>query len=81
MSFYYVYSLQSESDSARFHVGLTEDLKARLAKHNSGGIPHTVKSCLVRTKTAIAFTEEPQAHDFESDLKTASGRAFARKRR
>ena len=79
MSFHYVYILQSESYPERFYVG-TEDLKARLLKHNAGEVPHTSKLRPWRIKTAIAFTNEPQARNFERYLKTASGRAFAKKR-
>lgn len=80
MSFHYVHILQSESDSEQFYVGYTQDLKARLNKHNLGGVPHTAKTRPWRIKTAIAFTDEIQAHAFERYLKTASGRAFAKKR-
>jgi len=80
MNFHYVYILQSESDSERFYVGYTQNLKARLNKHNSGGVPHTANNRPWHIKTAIAFTDEIQAHAFEQYLKTASGRAFAKKR-
>lgn len=40
---HYVYLLQSESHPAERYVGLTSDLKARLAKHNEGGVLHTSK--------------------------------------
>ncbi len=80
MSFFYVYILQSESDPESYYVGITEDLKARLSKHNAGEVSHTSKLLPWRIKTAIAFTNEPQACNFERYLKTASGRAFAKKR-
>ena len=80
MSFLYVYILKSETDPASYYVGITEDLKARLLKHNSAGVPPTAKNRPWQIKTAIAFTDEPQVHAFERDLKTASGRAFAKKR-
>ncbi|HRI12739.1 MAG TPA: GIY-YIG nuclease family protein [Verrucomicrobiota bacterium] len=41
--FHYVYILRSESEPTRHYVGRTEDLKARLQKHNEGGVPHTAK--------------------------------------
>ena len=59
---------------------LTEDLKARLAKHNEGGVPHTAKFRPWRIKTAIAFTDAEKARIFEKYLKSPSGRAFAKKR-
>jgi len=80
MTFFYVYILRSECDFKSFYVGITEDLKARLIKHNSGGVSHTAKNRPWRIKTAVAFTDENQAHAFERYLKTASGRAFAKKR-
>jgi predicted GIY-YIG superfamily endonuclease len=80
MQFSYVYILQSECDAARFYVGLTDDLHARLPKHNAGGVPHTAKFRPWRIKTAIAFADRERAAEFERYLKTASGRAFAKKR-
>jgi predicted GIY-YIG superfamily endonuclease len=80
MGFYYVYILQSELKAEHFYVGLTEDLRARLKVHNAGEIPHTAKFCPSRIKTAIAFTGRERASQFERYLKTASGRAFAKKR-
>jgi putative endonuclease len=80
MKFFYVYILQSESEAGHFYVGLTEDLHARLKKHNAGEVPHTAKLCPWRIKTAIAFTNRERASKFERYLKTASGRAFAKKR-
>ena len=38
----YVYILES-LDSEHFYVGVTDDLRARLAKHNAGEVPHTSK--------------------------------------
>lgn len=75
----YVYILQS-LDSKHFYVGITDDLKARLELHNSGQVPHTSKYKPWRVKTYTAFSEENQAVEFEKYLKTASGRAFAKKR-
>jgi putative endonuclease len=52
----------------------------RLAKHNSGDVPHTAKYRPWRLKTYVAFLDEGQAFAFERYLKTASRRAFAKKR-
>ena len=57
----YVYILQSMSDREHFYSGITEDLKARLSKHNSGSVPHTAKYRPWRIKTHIAFSEEDRA--------------------
>jgi predicted GIY-YIG superfamily endonuclease len=80
MQFFYVYILQSESNPETFYTGSTEDLHARLAKHNEGGVPHTRKFGPWKIKTAIAFSDRPRAVDFERYLKSGSGRAFAKKR-
>ena len=75
----YVYILES-LDSQHFYVGITDDLRARLAKHNAGEVPHTSKCGPWQLKTYVAFSNEQQAIAFEKYLKTASGRAFAKKR-
>ncbi len=76
----YVYILQSESDTERFYTGITNDLKARLAAHNGGHVPHTSKYQPWKIKTYIAFADTDQAVEFEKYLKSGSGRAFAKKR-
>lgn len=80
MRFSYVYILQSELDTNRFYVGLTDNLKLRLQKHNNGGVPHTAKFRPWKIKTAVAFADRERAAEFERYLKSASGRAFAKKR-
>ncbi|AJA59600.1 MULTISPECIES: GIY-YIG nuclease family protein [Bradyrhizobium] len=75
----YVYILES-LDSLHFYVGITDDLRARLTKHNAGEVPHTSKFGPWRLKTYIAFSNEKQAVAFEKYLKSASGRAFAKRR-
>jgi predicted GIY-YIG superfamily endonuclease len=80
MQFFYVYILQSEKAPATFYVGFTEDLRGRLPAHNSGSVPHTAKSRPWKIKTAVAFTDRERALEFERYLKSASGRAFAKKR-
>jgi putative endonuclease len=78
--FHYVYTLESEKLPGRFYVGLTDDLKDRLRRHNAGDVPHTAKFCPWRIKSAVAFRERERAAEFEQYLKSASGRAFAKKR-
>jgi len=80
MGFYYVYILRSEMHSEHFYSGFTEDLDARLKAHNAGQVPHTAKYRPWKIKTAIAFADRQKALDFETYLKTPSGRAFAKKR-
>ena len=80
MEFSYVYILQSQPDPQHFYVGLTDDLRDRLRRHNAGEVAHTSKFRPWRIKTAVAFTDRQRAGEFERYLKTASGRAFAKKR-
>ena len=78
--FRYVCIVESKICPGHFYVGRTEDLRARLAKHNAGAVPHSAKLKPWRIKTAIAFTDRAQAAAFEAYLQTGSGRAFAKKR-
>ena len=75
----YVYILQS-LHLDRYYVGVTADLRARLTKHNAGEVSHTSKYAPWAIKTYVAFSDEKQAFAFEKYLKSASGRAFAKKR-
>ena len=75
----YVYILESR-DSEHFYIGITDDLRARLAKHNAREVSHTSKYGPWRLKTYIAFSDKKQAIAFEKYLKSHSGRAFAKKR-
>ena len=75
----YVYILQSLTDEYRHYVGVTDDLRGRLGRHNAGDVSHTSKYLPWRIKTYVAFSDEAQAFAFERYLKSASGRAFAKK--
>ncbi|HWG04221.1 MAG TPA: GIY-YIG nuclease family protein [Beijerinckiaceae bacterium] len=76
----YVYILRSLEFSDRFYVGVTRDLRARLAKHNAGEVPHMSKFMPWMIKTYVSFSDDKQAFTFEKYLKSPSGRAFAKKR-
>ncbi|HKA74536.1 MAG TPA: GIY-YIG nuclease family protein [Xanthobacteraceae bacterium] len=76
----YVYILRSITCPERYYVGITRDLRSRLRSHNAGEVPHTSKYGPWEIKTYIAFADERQAFAFEKYLKSASGRAFAKKR-
>ena len=80
MKFHYVYILTSVKDPTRFYAGLTENVKQRLAEHNSGKSIHTRDFRPWHIKTCIAFTDHKSATQFERYLKTSSGRSFAKKR-
>ena len=74
-----VYVLRSDRDPARHYVGLTADVRSRLADHNSGESAHTAKYRPWRLAVSIEFETQAQAADFERYLKSGSGRAFAKR--
>ena len=76
ISFHYVYILRSQAHPGQTYVGLTDDLKARLAVHNAGGSPHTSRFRPWAVETAIAFISREKAAAFEAYLKTGSGHEF-----
>jgi putative endonuclease len=80
LSVKYVYILQSLQEPGHFYTGITDDLDARLSKHNAGEVSHTPKYSPWIIKTYVAFTDEERAFAFEKYLKSASGRTFAKKR-
>jgi len=50
----YVYILES-LNGEHFYIGITDDVPARLSKHNAGEVPHTSKYRPWRVRTYIAF--------------------------
>ena len=76
----YVYILRSTTHPNETYVGLTDDLRARLAAHNEGRARHTAKFKPWTLVTYLGFSDQAKAVAFERYLKTASGRAFASKR-
>jgi predicted GIY-YIG superfamily endonuclease len=75
----YVYILQSVCGD-HYYIGVTSDLRDRVARHNAGEIPHTAKYRPWMLKTYVAFSDEARAFAFEKYLKSGSGRAFAKRR-
>ena len=65
-NFYYVYILIDVATETHHYVGSTQDLQARLAKHNAGEVPHTSKFRPWRIQTAIAFDSKEKAIAFEA---------------
>jgi predicted GIY-YIG superfamily endonuclease len=76
----YVYLLESETFDEQRYVGVTSDLKRRLADHNAGKSSHTSKFAPWRLVTYLAFSDDQKTETFERYLKSGSGHAFARKR-
>lgn len=79
LPFRYVYILESQRDPQSHYVGMTDNLAARLKKHNAGAVFHTAKLKPWRIKTALAFSDPDRASLFERYLKSSSGRAFSQK--
>ena len=77
--FYYVYLLIDVATETHRYTGVTEDLQARLAKHNAGEVPHTSKFKPWKVESYFAFETKEKAAAFEAYLKTGSGHAFAKR--
>jgi putative endonuclease len=77
---FYAYILRSQRDANVFYNGFTSDLRKRLEAHNAGANVSTRAMRPWYLAWYGAFESEQMARDFESYLKTASGKAFARKR-
>jgi putative endonuclease len=76
---HYVYILQSLSHEEQTYVGCCQDLRERLARHNSGQVTHTAKFVPWSIRTYFAFEAKEKAFAFERYLKSGSGRAFAKR--
>jgi putative endonuclease len=61
----YVYFLESIKFKDETYVGLTDDLRARLAAYNAGKSRHTSKYMPWRLVTYVAFADEQKAVEFE----------------
>ena len=77
---FYVYLIESETAPGQRYIGLTSDLRARLARHNARRSPHTAKFAPWRLVAYFAFLERGKAAAFERYLKSGSGHAFAHRR-
>ena len=75
----YVYILRSEK-TGQYYYGQTNNLPARLEDHNNGQTKSTKSARPWRVAWYCAFVYANQAESFEKYLKTASGKAFAKKR-
>ena len=76
---HYVYILRTIRGQERRYVGLTDDLRRRLADHNRGKVTHTAKYGPWHIETYFAFSDRTKASAFERYLKSGSGRAFAKR--
>jgi predicted GIY-YIG superfamily endonuclease len=76
----YVYLLPSIPHPRERYIGLTANLKLRLADHNASRSVHTAKFRPSNLATYHGFADPKKARAFEIYLKSGSGRAFAQKR-
>ena len=76
---FYTCILRSIFHHDQRYIGSTADLKARLAKHNAGEVPHTSKFKPWKVEAYFAFETKEKAAAFEAYLKTGSGYAFAKR--
>lgn len=75
---YYVYFLRSKIKPGQFYVGYTEDLQARLKKHNAGEVQSTKPYGPWILIYYEAFTSMNDAKQREQYLKTTKGRRTLR---
>ncbi len=61
------------------YIGIAAVVSDRLQKHNEGGSPHTSKFRPWQLVCSISFEDDQRALEFEKNLKTGSGRAFAKR--
>ncbi len=74
---WYVYILRCSN--ADYYKGCTNDINARLERHQKGWVESTRKILPVELITYTAFHEQHKAYEFEKYLKSGSGRAFLKK--
>ena len=80
MNMYYVYIIQSVNYPDKKYVGITQNVQQRLSNHNIGMTSHSRKYKPWEFVMCLCFKNKDKAVEFEKYLKTASGKAFAKKR-
>ena len=75
----FVYVLRSAISNSPFYIGLTSDVNARLADHNTGRCPHTASRRPWQLHVIIEFSDEQTSGPLRTLLKSGSGRAFAKR--
>ena len=76
---FYTYILYN-SETHRYYIGYTPDLKNRLKTHLEGKVKSTKSNLHYELEWYCAFKAAKQAVAFAKYLKTASGIAFMKKR-
>jgi predicted GIY-YIG superfamily endonuclease len=75
---YYVYILQSLKDGSRY-IGVTQDLRNRLAEHNAGETKSNKNKAPYKIVWYCCLNDKYRAYAFEKYLKSSSGYAFTAK--
>jgi len=76
---WYVYILRSVTDK-NVYVGSTNNIRRRLAEHNSGKVDSTKGRIPFALEAYIAVRDQVKAIELEQYFKTGSGRALLQKR-
>jgi predicted GIY-YIG superfamily endonuclease len=76
---WYVYILRSTIDK-NLYVGSTNNIRRRLAEHNSGNVNSTKDRIPLNLEAYIAVRDKARAIALEQYFKTGSGRALLQKR-
>jgi len=75
----FVYVLRSAHNPRRHDVGLTSNVAKCLEWHNAGENEHTARDRPWFLLVSLEFRTAVAAAQFERDLKTGSGRTFAKR--
>lgn len=76
---YYVYILKSEKDGG-LYIGKTNDIKRRLAEHNSGQTPSLKSRTPLTLLEYIECKDEPEARVLEREYKKGYKREELKKK-
>ncbi len=78
---FHVYILRSISRPTQIYIGFSSiDMDTRLERHNAGSTPATARYVPWIIAWHYTFPDKQKAVEFESYLKSGSGRAFLHKR-
>lgn len=75
---YYVYRIRSRNHPEHSFIGISRDVKKRLACHNGGQVEATQEFRPWKLSFYAAFSHKQRAKEFEAFLKSPEGKTFAR---